>query len=101
VHAVLWWDGAGYHTSADLKTPRNVSVIQLWPDSPELNPVENLWHDLRSHSWSWRVYRDSEEWEESAVGAWREVCLEPELVGSIGNAPYVNDHASNSGGVWE
>ncbi|HMB03261.1 MAG TPA: IS630 family transposase [Isosphaeraceae bacterium] len=93
VHAVLLWDGAGYHTGEDLKIPRNVSLIQLLPYPPELNPVENLRHYLRSHYWSLRVYRDYEELEESAVGAWREVCLKPELVGSICNAPYVNDCA--------
>jgi transposase len=89
VHAVLVWDGAGYHTSEALKIPKNVSLIQLLPYSPELNPVENLWHYLRSHYWSLRVYRDYEELEEAAVGAWREVCLKPELVGSICAAPYV------------
>jgi putative transposase len=93
VHAVLLWDGAGYHTSEDLRIPKNVSLIQLLPYSPELNPVENLWHYLRSHYWSLRVYRDYEELEESAVEAWREVCLKPALVSSICNAPYVNDCA--------
>jgi len=29
-----------------------VSLIQLPPYSPELNPVENLWHYLRAHHWS-------------------------------------------------
>ena len=42
VHAVLIWDGASFHTSAELKVPSNVSLIQLSPYSPELNPVENL-----------------------------------------------------------
>ena len=93
VHAVLLWDGAGYHTSADLKIPRNVSLIQLLPYSPELNPVENLWHYLRSHYWSLRVYRDYEALEEAAMSAWRAVCLKPELVNSICNAPYVSDCA--------
>ena len=44
VHAVLIWDGAGFHTSEDVVVPSNVSLIQLPPYSPELNPVENLWH---------------------------------------------------------
>ena len=66
VHAVLIWDGAGYHTSGDLVVPANVSLIQLPPYSPELNPVENLWHYLRSHYWSLRVYRDYEALEEAA-----------------------------------
>jgi transposase len=93
VHAVLLWDGAGYHTSRDIRVPKNVSLIQLLPYSPELNPVENLWHYLRSHYWSLRVYRGYEELEEAAMSGWREVCLEPELVRSIGAAPYVEKRA--------
>jgi transposase len=93
VHAVLLWDGAGYHTSEELKIPKNVSLIQLLPYSPELNPVENLWHYLRSHYWSLRVYRDAEALEEAAMSAWRAVCLRPELVSSICNAPYISQCA--------
>ena len=93
VHAVLLWDGAGYHISEDLRIPKNVSLIQLLPYSPELNPVENLWHYLRSHYWSLRVYRDYETLEEAAMSAWRVVCLQPELVSSICNAPYVSECA--------
>jgi putative transposase len=90
VHAVLLWDGAGYHTSEAIRIPKNVSLIQLLPYSPELNPVENLWHYFRSHYWSLRVYRGYGELEEAAMSAWREVCLKPELVGSICAAPYVS-----------
>jgi transposase len=57
VHAVLIWDGAGFHTGGDLVVPSNVSLIQLPPSAPELNPVENLWHYLRAHHWSNRRYR--------------------------------------------
>ena len=46
VHAVLIWDGAGFHTGEDVVVPSNVSLIRLPPYSPELNPVENLWHYL-------------------------------------------------------
>ena len=92
-HAVLVWDGAGYHTGDGLVVPGNVSLIQLVPYSPELNPVENLWHYLRSHYWSLRVYRDYEALEEAAMAAWRAVCLGPELVRSICAAPYVSERA--------
>ena len=93
VHAILVWDGAGYHTGDGLVVPSNVSLIQLVPYSPELNPVENLWHYLRSHYWSLRVYRDYDALEEAAMAAWRAVCLEPGSVRSICAAPYVTDHA--------
>ena len=90
VHAVLIWDGAGFHTSPRLVVPSNISLIRLVPYSPELNPVENLWHYLRSHYWSLRVYKDHEELEWAAMDAWRRVCLVPELVRSICAAPYVD-----------
>jgi len=35
---VLIWDGAGFHTGEDVVVPSNVSLIQLPPYSPELNP---------------------------------------------------------------
>jgi len=90
VHAVLVWDNAPYHTSGGLVVPANVSLIGLLPYSPELNPVENLWHYLRSHYWSLRVYKDYEALKEAAVDAWRAVCLVPELVRSVCAAPYVH-----------
>jgi transposase len=93
VHAVLIWDGAGYHTSQDLVVPSNISVIQLPPYSPELNPVENLWHYLRSHHWSNRAYQDYNELESEAAKGLCAVCLDRAKVKSICNAEYVMQRA--------
>ena len=87
--AVLLWDNAPYHVSGDLVVPANVSLIGLLPYSPELNPVENLWHYLRAHHWSNRVYADYEALLEAATEAWRQVCLDPEKIRSICAAPYL------------
>ena len=58
VQAVLIWDSAGFHVERRAAWCRpNVSLIRLPPYSPELNPIENLWHYLRSHYWSNRVLR--------------------------------------------
>src|SRR3954454_14348387 len=89
VHAVLLWDGAGYHVGKGLKVPSNVSVIRLVPYSPELNPVENLWHYLRSHYWSLQVYRDYNALEAEAAKGLCAVCQDAERVKSICAAPYV------------
>src|SRR4029077_4051027 len=89
VHAVLLWDGAGYHVGKDLVVPENVSLINLLPYSPELNPVENLWHYLRAHHWSHRVYADYEALRDAAAESWRAVCLQPEKIRSICAAPYL------------
>jgi transposase len=91
VHAVLLWDNAGYHTGGGLVVPPNVSLIGLLPYSPELNPVENLWHYLRSHHWSHRVYEDYEALRDAATESWRAVCLDPEKIRSICAAPYLSE----------
>jgi transposase len=88
-HAVLIWDGAGFHTSSKLQLPDNVTVLQLPPYSPELNPMENLWHYLKSHYWSNRAYSDYEELEEVAIDAWRTAVLDPQLMKTVCNAPYL------------
>src|SRR4051794_15303931 len=91
VHAVLLWDNAPYHTSGGLVVPANVSLIGLLPYSPELNPVEHLWHSLRAHHWSHRVYPDYEALRDAAAESWRAVCLDPEKIRSICAAPYLTE----------
>lgn len=40
-------DGAGWHRAKDLIVPENIRLLPLPPYSPELNPVENLWDEIR------------------------------------------------------
>lgn len=93
-HAVMIWDGAGFHTSHKLRVPDNITLLQLPPYSPELNPMENLWHYLKSHYWSNRAYADYEELEEAAIDAWRAAVLQPDLMKTVCNAPYLKRAAS-------
>jgi transposase len=88
-HAVLIWDGAGFHTSGTLKVPANVTVVQLPAYSPELNPVENLWHYLKSHFWSNRAYDDYDQLEQAAIDAWRIAVLNAPLMTTVCAARYL------------
>lgn len=40
-------DGASWHKTKNLRIPSAITLIYLPPYSPELNPVEHLWDDLR------------------------------------------------------
>jgi transposase len=44
---LLFVDGAGNHQSDDLEVPDNVILHVLPAYSPELNPQENLWDEIR------------------------------------------------------
>jgi transposase len=94
-HAAIIWDGAGFHTSKQLQVPTNITLIRLPPYSPELNPIENLWHYLKSHFWSNRAYADYEELEQAAVDAWRKAVLDDDLMKTVCAAPYANRATSN------
>ena len=89
VHAVLIWDQAGWHTSRKLRVPPNISLIFLPPKSPELNPVENLWHYLRSHHWSNRAYSNYDHLSQAACDAWQRVCLDAPLIQNVCRADHV------------
>ena len=56
-HAVVILDGASWHKSHRLVVPSNITLLALPPYSPELNPVERIWHYLRSHWLANSVFR--------------------------------------------
>lgn len=93
VHAVLIWDGAGFHTANALEVPANISLLRMPPRSPELMPVENLWHYEREHYWANRKYADYAALETAACEGWRAVCLDPEKVKTICAVPYLQKRA--------
>ena len=88
-HAVMLWDGAGFHTGKQLCVPENVTLIRLPAYSPELNPIENLWHYLKSHYWSNHAHDDYEALEVAAIEAWRHAVLDTELMKTVCAAPYL------------
>ena len=87
VHAAMVLDRAGWHTTVALKVPANVTLVLLPPKSPELNPVENLWHYLRSHYLSNRSYEDYDALLNAGTEAYRK--LTPEVIRSVCRCPYL------------
>lgn len=70
VHAVLILDGAGWHTSAHLVIPDNMTLQYLPPKSPELNPAELPWREIRQKYTGNQVYRTVEELDDAVAQAW-------------------------------
>jgi transposase len=70
-HAVMIMDQAGWHVSKTLVVPENITILLLPPYSPELNPVENLWHWIKSHHTSNRAYAGYDDLMDGVGAAWR------------------------------
>lgn len=55
---VMIVDGASSHVAKDLVIPENIRLHRLPPYSPQLNPQEHLWDELREKEFPNRVFAD-------------------------------------------
>lgn len=69
-HAVLVMDRAGWHLSHKLKIPKNITTMPLCAYSPELNPVEQVFQQLRKLKLSNACYESYDEIDQACVDAW-------------------------------
>ncbi|MCA9075808.1 MAG: hypothetical protein KDA93_12295, partial [Planctomycetaceae bacterium] len=67
------------------------TLVQL----PPYNPIENLWHYLKSHFWSNRTYADYEALEAAAMTTWQTAVLNEDLMKTVCAAPYVESATSD------
>ena len=88
-HAALVLDRAGWHVSADLQVPPNLTLVHLPSYSPELNPVEKVWQHLRDRWLSHRVLAGYAAVLDAACQAWNAVHAEPGRLRSLTNFPWL------------
>jgi transposase len=69
--AVVIMDQAGWHVSKHLEVPENIWIVLLPSYSLGLNPVENLWHWIKSHHTSNRTYAGYDDLLDGVGTAWR------------------------------
>ena len=60
-HAVLLLDQAGWHVSAALDVPANITLLPLPAECPELNVMVNVWQFMRDNWLPNRVFRDHDD----------------------------------------
>lgn len=79
---VLIQDGAGFHLrEGDERLPDNVRLLRLPAYSPELNPVEGLWDQLKDVLCH-RVFATLADLEAVRVEPWRSFWQDPRRVPS-------------------
>jgi len=61
---ILCMDKAGWHTTHALRIPANICLWYLPPYSPELNPVELLWRQIRLEYFNNKSFETLDEVEE-------------------------------------
>jgi putative transposase len=62
-------DGAGWHRARELVIPDNMGLVFLPPYSPELNPMEHVWEEIREKWFPNLVFSSLEGVEDRLVEA--------------------------------
>jgi transposase len=85
---VLPLDGAGWHRSAQLALPENVALCFQPPRSPELNPAEHLWEDLRENATANLAFDSLDEVQDALCQRLRQLHTSPAIVQSMTSFPW-------------
>jgi DDE superfamily endonuclease len=82
-------DGAPNHRAKALKVPDNMTLIFLPPYSPELNPKENIWDEIREKIFKNYALKSMAKVEQKLCEAALYIDKNPDLVRSIAAFDYI------------
>jgi transposase len=86
---LLVLDGAPNHRCGDLVVPNNITLLYLPPYSPELNPKENLWDEIREKIFKNYALKSMDAVRIKLKDAVAYIDRNPKLVRSITSFPYI------------
>lgn len=82
-------DGAGWHKAKGLKIPENIRLIPLPPYSPQLNPAEHLWEEIREKWFTNLVFDSLDAVENHLTEALRTLEQNQEKVRSLASFDWI------------
>jgi transposase len=88
-HALLVLDGAGWHMTGRLTVPAAITLLALPPYSPELNPPELLWRELRQKYLSNRVFPTVDALDDAVAEAWLALTAAQDAIRDLTAFPYI------------
>ena len=91
---IMILDGAGWHKTA-FKLPENLKLHFLPPYSPELNPQEHLWDELREKYFHNKVFDSLDALEDQLADGLRALEFDAKTVKSISAWDWIITSVSN------
>ena len=58
---LLCCDGAAWHKSQGLELPENICLFHIPPYTPEMNPIEQIWKEIRKHGFRNEIFTTLEK----------------------------------------
>ena len=85
---VMQVDRAGWHEAKDIVLPDNIRLLPQPAHSPELNPVEHIWDELREQYFHNRAFPSLDAVEETLIVGLNRLDQDPEHVRSMTYFPH-------------
>lgn len=82
-------DGATYHHSAGLVVPENIRLIEQPARSPELNPTEHIWEEVREKHFYNQVFASLDTVTDTLCQGLQELMEAPEKLCSMTYFPHL------------
>ena len=60
-------DGASWHKSKGMEVPENIVLFFIPPYTPEMNPIEQIWKELRSRGFKNVLFKTLKKVEDKLV----------------------------------
>jgi DDE superfamily endonuclease len=93
---VMQVDGAGWHRSHKVQVPENTRLLFQPPYSPEINPVEHIWDDIREKYVNNRRFSSLDALQERLCTALNELSSKTEYVRSMTYFPHIHVACENA-----
>ncbi len=86
---ILQVDRASWHLAKRLKVPENIRLLPQPPYSPEVMPVEHVWHEIREKHFDNHIFKSLDIVEDTLCEAFRELIAAPEQLRSMTFFPHL------------
>lgn len=93
---VMVLDGASSHKAKDLKLPENIRLLPLPAYSPELNPQEHVWDEVREKEFPNRVFELLNAVTTQLKRGLRRLASQPDVLRSLTNWPWIDSLILNA-----
>lgn len=93
---VMQVDQAGWHRSGSLEIPENIRLLFQPPYSPETNPTEHIWKELREKYFANRIFSSLDTLQEQLCNALSELSSHPDLIRSMTYFPHIRVACENT-----
>ena len=87
---VMVVDGASSHKSKELNIPENIRLLPLPGYSPELNPQEHIWDELREKEFPNRVFEHMDAVKNQLLHGLSAFCADRDRIRSITCWPWID-----------